>query len=756
MTGEFQTSSETSDDKLPGLLGDIVCVIPVEDNDPQQASVLQGFSRSLMRHVPIIRIINTLPSDLWELTPDGRDVLLARRMSGQAPVSWFAQSHRALTSMVNPVVMPFTVIFLGPDHDIARYRKWIDAHSFPLTVVAESGGTIKYEEFDIQALRKSYLSICNALDGQVKSEALHDARYALHGWEEPEERDLGYKLGGHNSVHPNLMALYVAGYRDTLYGPFEKISDGIGPYVEQICWTSQSILDERAATGERAANQYFRRPPGLNLFAPAIYPHMGQISLNEGPFSTDEKRRFLAMRRVLEKQDGYAFDATTNAQVKALYGADEGEEPKPHFLMLERAAELKLATESVATLAASEVSAVIRLPNAVNRTAGQVRQFAQQYHARKTTERKRIEAFRRVQHAVAEAIPEDFLPFVEGAEEGIRLICDSHLEWMKIRGLPLCIQKDVTRIPVTPGNLFIDQLSAKRYQHLNVSEFSEILVLSALQEEDPISRFFEIAIAQFEPLFAHKVSVRTVRVRNRADLIEALNSFDGAMMVFDGHGGHQPGKAATLQLLEEEINIWELQAERPRIPPIVVLSACDTHAADRNHASTANGFLSIGARTVLGSVFPINAMEAASFVARLLYRVAEFVPSAHRLFNRSLTWMEIMGGIIRMQLLTDFCKRLEQKGIIDSETYRTVHLAGNMAINGGQEEWPFEQVIESLGDHGVDSGLARRELLAATANSTAISYLQLGRPETVIVHPNEGFAEEAEHASDDGRSGLKA
>jgi hypothetical protein len=105
--------------------------------------------------------------------------------------------------------------------------------------------------------------------------------------------------------------------------------------------------------------------------------------------------------------------------------------------------------------------------------------------------------------------------------------------------------------------------------------------------------------------------------------------------------------------------------------------------------------------------------------------------------------MEIMGGLIRMQLLTDFCRRLEKKRIIDRDAYESVHIAGNMAINGG-ENWPFEQVTESLLEHGVDERLAWRELHAATANSTAISYLQLGHPETAIVHPDELFAEEAE------------
>ena len=700
-----------------------------------------------MTNVGLIRLINTLPSDIWELTPEGHEVRLPRRMSGRAPVMWHGQSRRALNTMVTPPFLPFMILFLGRDHSIETYRDWIEAHSFPLTVVAEKGGTITYDEFSIDKLKEAFLSICDALEGQVKPDSLALARRYLNSWRESEARDLGYKVGGHNVVTLNLFSLYTAGFRDPTSGRFDKLDEGIAPYVEIILKTTLSVLEERKRTGERAANQYFRRPPSLNLFAPAIYPHFHDIGLGDAPFTQEEKKRFLAVRRMLKRQDGYSFEANTEAQAKAFLGAEKSQEPKPHPIMIERAAELGLATECVSTLAASEVSAVVRLPNSVNRTAGQVRQFAQHYHAKKTTDRKRRDAFLKVQSSMTSSIPNEFHELVESAEDGLRLITDALLEWMNVRGLPACVQKDITRVPVTPGNLFVDQVSPKKYIHLAASDFEEILILSALRDDDPISPLFEIALDGFEPEFKGRIRVRTERIKNESDLVSALNSFEGSIAIFDGHGGHEQNKPACLQLLEENIDIWQLQRIRPRVPPIVVLSACDTHAADRNHATTANGFLSIGARSVLGSVFPIDARDASVFVARLLYRISEFVPAAHKTFNRSLTWMEIMGGMIRMQLLTDFCRRLESKGIIDHETYRSVHLAGNMAINSGQE-WPYEKVVEELVNQGVDERRAWHELRSATANSTAISYLQIGRPETIIAHPDGGHREEAEPATE--------
>ncbi|WP_411837300.1 CHAT domain-containing protein [Paracoccus sp. ME4] len=743
MTKAIQMQSTDCGSDLYDLMGEITYIIPVEDGDPNEASFLQGFARSLMDNAGIIQLINTLPSDIWELTPEGQKIRLARRMSGQASVTWRGQSPRALKRMVTPPFLPFIVLFLGREHESETYREWINAHSFPLTVVAEKGGTITYKEFSLEKLKESFLNVCDALVGQIKPDALDAAREHLRNWREPDERDLGYKVGGHNVVAPNLFSLYVAGFRDSTSGGFKKIDDGIAPYVDIIVQTTRSVLLERERIGERAANQYFRRPPSLSLFAPSIYPHFYETSLARSTFTSEEKKDILAVRRMLQRQDGYGFTIGNQRQIKAFLGGPEGDKPNPHPIILERGAELSLATQCVGTLSASELSAVIRLPNAANRTSGQVRQFVQHYHARHTTDRKRREAFRKVQSAITASVPVEFFEFIEGAKDGIRLISDAHLEWINVRGLPICVQKNITKVPVTPGNLFIEQVLPKKYIHLTTSDFEEVLILSALDKSDPISGFFDVALSAFEPHFRDKIRIREERIRNKEDLVAALNSYDGSLVIFDGHGGHEEDKPAVLQLLDESIDIWQLQRMRPRVPPVVVLSACDTHAADRNHATTANGFLAIGARTVLGSVFPIDARDAASFVARLLYRVAAFVPASHKMFNRSLNWLEIIGGMIRMQLLTDFCRRMESKGLIDRESYRAIHLVGNLAINGG-DDWPYEAVVTELAKHGVDDKRAWHELRSAAANSTAISYLQLGCPETIIVHPDEGFRHEAQ------------
>jgi hypothetical protein len=79
--------------------------------------------------------------------------------------------------------------------------------------------------------------------------------------------------------------------------------------------------------------------------------------------------------------------------------------------------------------------------------------------------------------------------------------------------------------------------------------------------------------------------------------------------------------------------------------------------------------------------------------------------------------------------------------LLDDQGYNTVHLAGNMSINTNQE-WPFDTVIAEITKLGIDEKRAWVELQSAVANSTALSYIQLGRPETIIVHPDNGFVDE--------------
>jgi hypothetical protein len=389
-------------------------------------------------------------------------------------------------------------------------------------------------------------------------------------------------------------------------------------------------------------------------------------------------------------------------------------------------------------LAVSDASATVRLPNDANRVSGAVRNFAAVCRSARPSPRKRLSSFRQVQEYLRHAFPPEFLPLIRRSQSGVRILADAHLEWLDVDGLPLCIRKDVTRIPVTPGNLFVQMTAAHPPLILTVDDFRDILVINALDRGDEIRRAFEIALGAFESSWRETLRFTFAEASNAGELAAALNDFKGQIAVFDGHGGHERNETAKLFVKGTPVDIWELKGTLTRVPPIVILSACDTHAADRNHATAGNGFLSLGARSVLASVFPLDALHAATFVARLLFRVAAYLSIATDVLGRALSWNEVVSGMLRMQLLTDYLRDVEHAGLIDESVYMQVHKAGNGFINGGEcgppLAEPFAAVDQMLIEQfGLEKARLKSVFEIALANSSVLSYLQLGRPETISI-----------------------
>ncbi len=293
---------------------------------------------------------------------------------------------------------------------------------------------------------------------------------------------------------------------------------------------------------------------------------------------------------------------------------------------------------------------------------------------------------------------------------------------------------------------------------LTTDDFRDVLVINALDRSDEIHRAFDLAFKAFESGWRESLRITFADVSTKEQLAAAINDFKGSIIVFDGHGRHEKGEAAQLLLKGTSVDVWELKGLLTQIPPIVILSACDTHAADRNHATTGNGFLSLGVRTVLASVFPLFALDAATFIARLLFRVAVYLPMVTRALGRAVGWNEVVSGMLRMKLLTDYLRKLNGDGLIDESTYLKVHKFGNEVLNGGEmppSPEPFALVDQMLiNEFALPQGELKSAFQTALASSSVLSYIQLGRPETIAIATPEAEATfgriyEAIHAPED-------
>jgi len=230
------------------------------------------------------------------------------------------------------------------------------------------------------------------------------------------------------------------------------------------------------------------------------------------------------------------------------------------------------------------------------------------------------------------------------------------------------------------------------------------------------------------------MKIRLVDVSTEDEFVDALNSFSGAMMIFDGHGSFSGNiGAGTIVIGGKEIDAWQLK-KRCSVPPIVVFSACDTQPLDGSHSSVATAAFTLGARTVLGTMMPVDGRKAAIFIGRLLLRIREFMPIAIK-YRLKLTWRDVISGMLRMTHATEVMMLLKKNG---GAAYRglnfdDVQLVANREINARNPKWydMYRKELSRLTQIPIES--IDHDIGKWASMTDAMKYVQLGNPENVII-----------------------
>jgi hypothetical protein len=171
-----------------------------------------------------------------------------------------------------------------------------------------------------------------------------------------------------------------------------------------------------------------------------------------------------------------------------------------------------------------------------------------------------------------------------------------------------------------------------------------------------------------------------------------------------------------------------------RIPPIVLLSACDTHGLDASsHATVGNGFLALGARTVLATLLPVGGFASASFIARLVYRIADFLPAVLAAKKRVLNWTEVIAGMLRMLYASELLDVLVGPPAPAESPRRKIQTAANVDINSRDDNW-YDTLLDRIAEHrGDPRERVESKARGVLARCEAIRYIQLGNPETILI-----------------------
>lgn len=402
--------------------------------------------------------------------------------------------------------------------------------------------------------------------------------------------------------------------------------------------------------------------------------------------------------------------------------------------------ELRAFGTSLALLNASELTPVLRLESKINSIKGDlVNLSACARGGNPHVKFKSSKLAQKIQTAMKSLVSLEHHKLINDTLPeftGVVLLGDIPLEWLPLRDLPLTLRCDVSRISATPGNLSLQQCLRNQYISVAQADFEEVLIVRSFHEGDRIRTVLEDAISKLSSMHKAFPKCKIVDVESVEEFVLAVNSFSGAMMIFDGHGTIADNTGVgSIVVGGEAIDVWKLR-DSIRMPPVVLLSACDTLPLDGGHGASANGMLALGAVTVLGTVLPIDSGRAAGFIGRLLLRVQEYLPIV---LKRSsyLPWRSFMSGMLRMTYCTELIISLiEDAKIISPKDWAGIQAKANFSINTLNPEW-FEVIVnEVTACSGLERCVVREKCLFWGSLVDSLKYIQLGRPEKIRLRPH--------------------
>lgn len=534
----------------------------------------------------------------------------------------------------------------------------------------------------------------------------------------------------HNCTGPMAEVLRLYGYQFENGKPIEPTVgnvEHIGGMLDMA-----KVID-RLRQGQPAEILGMRKNDGV-IFCPSIYAFMYRVDQWNQLFRKLDRPQKNFAKSLLLRNKGYS-----NAQVEVdKKSFNPYEVPVLREMLVQRQFELLYFTTLIAVLAVNQFVPAFRLPNAVNLHHDKLSEIYSLVNSRKSDRLDELNRrMREYGDAIRSEVGDDLWDAAFGDRERLLLICDFPAEWLPVNLVPAMFRYEMSRIPSTPGNVTSHVMLNGPRVTIPRSALTKVRIIRSFDSDDPIRDHLSKAIEHY-PL--DELEIEFVDVRTSVELIDAMNQFNGALLIFDCHGNHG-GKSehAWLNIGKERVDVWQL-ANVARMPPIVLLAACSTHPLDGSHASVANGFLRSGVLSVLGTFAPVHSVHTAVLVARLLYRIAAFLPLITK--RRPCTWREIVSGFFRMSYATDVLRDLAHSKLITAEQYKEIHFEANTSINSGEPDWV---------------GCLQKGAMKATAkNETEIKkiwtrrfqfvetmlFTQLGRPENIIIMSDAAYLDD--------------
>ncbi len=705
-----------SDKELEEAVADhILYVIVLPSKDAGEYSPFQGFSLNSFPVTNIIQYVCRLPATISELFRN-RDEAIRFRSIGLSGYAIVLIELEFLDQFkVGP---PLTCFISNPEnlHTVESYiagkgrRGWLH-----LTVDESSSSVPKLWDFSRAEIYKWIRRVAEA--EVLENSPRHSAFREFVPW--PEETAKA-KTRFHNITLPTETAL--RSFNFVLPGDGKPLSgNSDDEFAEAIDMGANEL--QRVRRDAEADHHITPGSPTLILTVPSVFRHLAPNQLARE--ATRPVRKVI--RNILRQRQYIALRESGEDTIEML------KDPLAAALLKIRAEELTTYTAALSVAASSFGIPVLRCPPQVDRVRELLIRLAGMSRAKIQNSERRNKLAKTIGESLRTAIPNIILRRIEKhRSDGIKFIGDTPLELIPIDGLPLGLRATTSRMPTLPGNLLMRHGLLRTPLFIRPKDLTKILVVRSFDRGDRLRPLLVQAIGFMNSKSKNKIEIQVADVATREEFVAAFNNFDGLLAIFDGHGAQdRTDPQGTIRLGSVHINPFELYGQI-KLPPILLLSACETHTLEGIESSVASAFLMMGARSILGTIVPIDGRKAAILIARFILRFSEFVP----LLRTMIPWPQIVSGMLRMSYVTDVLMEFDKTFGLGEEKYKKIHTDANIAINSFHPEW-FEEMLSSLASEVSISDTQAREAWMRTCYFTdTLHYVHLGQPEHIFVIPN--------------------
>lgn len=703
--------------------------VPHEDDQLDEASLFQGFLPGILGTEHLFNRVVKMPLDMRELFADRAAVLNARQ-AGIVNLRILPVQLSAFEALLGHQ-KPFFHVVLTTGALAQRVADLLESRGLDWLHFSESSDlrTISIEQVSDRVFEGYLRRVADSIENPYLAKAFVDVLGSpLRKWLPMSVDCPSY---AHNLTGPNETAL--AGMCVDMRGV-----EPMGPWAPNL-YSSGSVRCARAvrAIRDKIIGNYglARHVNDLTICVDSVAWWLSRTDIRQNLIRRGLSPVAANFVNLLVNRRGYASVIALPDRMSA---HRLSEEEDVQLVLATRSKEMRTITSALALHSGFTLTPVVRLSPAINTVRPSLLDIGSCARGNGPHRDFKLNKLaRRLSAEMVSIVGSRMVAELRGAVDRIgemSLIADLPLELISIDGVPLSLKHDVSRIPCNPGNVMFSQCVRNDITFVSKESFDDVLVVRSFSKTDPIAGHLEAAIS--DRVGVGKLAVPRVRFQDVAsaeEFVEAVASFKGSLMIFDGHGSRdsQTG-VGSLVVGGRPLDIWDLKSKLT-LPPIVLLSACDTFPIDGSHGSSAVGMLALGAKTVLGTLLPVHSIRSSVLLALLLLRISEFLPIVMEKFPHGVNWRYFMGGLLRMAYARELGISYALSVGMDLQTLSEVLVQANVDINLRDPRWlvRHQRRLAAASGRPLSKVEIHREKYAWLTDS--MSYAQLGRPELIHI-----------------------